>query len=63
MIPFPAQRQSRSAMQSRNNPPPADIPRRPSGNTPASGGNNNSERQGQDLNDMEIPTFIRRQMD
>jgi cell division protein FtsZ len=55
VIPF-----SRSARPSSNGParvlPAADSPRRPS--SPAPG-----ERAGQDLTDMEIPTFIRRQMD
>jgi cell division protein FtsZ len=67
VIPFPAQRPTRPVVtgaQPRYVPPAPpsapDIPRHPTSNgirpSPA-------ERGGQDLSDMEIPTFIRRQMD
>ncbi|HWJ23689.1 MAG TPA: cell division protein FtsZ, partial [Gemmatimonadaceae bacterium] len=64
VIPFPA-RPARpvASTPQRYAPPPTpaaapDIPRNPSGN-----GRSLSNDRGQDLSDMEIPTFIRRQMD
>jgi len=55
VIPFPAQRPPRTGTVPPRAMPPAE---RRSGQAPASG-----EKGSQDLNDMEIPTFIRRQMD
>lgn len=54
VIPFPAQRQQRTVSAAQRN---TGEVRRPS-TTP-----NPTDRASQDLSDMEIPTFIRRQMD
>ncbi len=54
VIPFPAQRQQRTVSAAQRN---AGDVRRPSAPPPA------ADRTSQDLSDMEIPTFIRRQMD
>ncbi|HET7456186.1 MAG TPA: cell division protein FtsZ, partial [Gemmatimonadaceae bacterium] len=68
VLPFPAQRPVRPVVGTptqRYAPPPApvapapDIPR----STGPNGGRPLSNDRGQDLSDMEIPTFIRRQMD
>jgi cell division protein FtsZ len=57
VLPFPAQRQGRTGLTPPRGTSGNDTPRRPTA-PPA------PERQnGQDLSDMEIPTFIRRQMD
>lgn len=56
VIPFPAQRPPRPATTSTPTPRPVVEPSRRPGLSP-------SDRTGQDLSDMEIPTFIRRQMD
>ncbi len=58
VIPFPASRPGRKPAPSGTPPaprPPVEPSRRP-GSAP-------TDRAGQDLSDMEIPTFIRRQMD
>jgi cell division protein FtsZ len=57
VIPFPAQRPVRAATTVQRIAPNADIPRPTPVRQPA------PERPSQDLSDMEIPTFIRRQMD
>ena len=54
VIPFPGARPSRPGSTSTRTPPP-------SRSTPQPG--QPAEKASQDLNDMEIPTFIRRQMD
>jgi cell division protein FtsZ len=70
VLPFPAQRPARPVATGNGPVPPRytpasqtpDIPRQPSPvsrPTPIE----RAERGGQDLSDMEIPTFIRRQMD
>jgi hypothetical protein len=51
VIPLPVQRQARAAALPPRPPLPADRPQPKAPRSP------------QDLNDMEIPTFIRRQMD
>ncbi|HEY7877530.1 MAG TPA: cell division protein FtsZ, partial [Gemmatimonadaceae bacterium] len=51
VIPFPAQRQRAGTVSPRTVPPAERRPSQP------------SEKASQDLSDMEIPTFIRRQMD
>jgi cell division protein FtsZ len=57
VIPFPAQRAVRSPSSAQRVVTP-ETTRRPGNATPP------AEKPGsQDLNDMEIPTFIRRQMD
>jgi cell division protein FtsZ len=57
VLPFPAQRQVRTGLTPPRGTSGSEPPRRPTA-SPA------PERQnGQDLSDMEIPTFIRRQMD
>ena len=58
VIPFQQQRAARTPAAAPRINPNADIPRRVTG-----GGSNERTNSGQDLNDMEIPTFIRRQMD
>jgi cell division protein FtsZ len=57
VIPFPAQRPVRTAATVQRIAPNADIPRPAPVRPPA------PDRLSQDLSDMEIPTFIRRQMD
>ncbi|HEV2181122.1 MAG TPA: hypothetical protein VGR59_12430, partial [Gemmatimonadaceae bacterium] len=54
VLPFPAQRQRQPVVPPRATPP---VERR------ASQPGTPSEKTSQDLSDMEIPTFIRRQMD
>ena len=72
VIPFPAQRPSRpvtsghSPLPPRYTPSPtagSDIPRQSNPVVPRPLPVERVERGGQDLSDMEIPTFIRRQMD
>ena len=55
VIPFPAQRPSRPSLQT-----PRPVVNESSQRRPAQTGEG---RGAQDLSDMEIPTFIRRQMD
>jgi cell division protein FtsZ len=57
VIPFQQQRAPRTPSASPR-VGSSDIPRRTTGSQPTQ-----SRNDGQDLNDMEIPTFIRRQMD
>jgi hypothetical protein len=52
VIPFPGNRPARVTATGVNRPAEAPRPARPA-----------PEKGSQDLNDMEIPTFIRRQMD
>src|SRR5215207_3089036 len=71
VIPFPAQRPVRTVAppppRFAPNPPSGEGPRQPpapaSSRFPQPGGFPPAERATQDLSDMEIPTFIRRQMD
>jgi cell division protein FtsZ len=68
VIPFPAQRPARPAVtgsQPRYTPPTPSAATDISPRQPGVNGGRPSpvERGGQDLSDMEIPTFIRRQMD
>jgi hypothetical protein len=58
VIPFPAQRPIRAYSPPVGRPTPASDSVRRVPPPPSS-----IERGGQDLSDMEIPTFIRRQMD
>lgn len=51
------------AQPSRPATPVTDIPRRVTSLTPPSSSGESKDRMDQDLSDMEIPTFIRRQMD
>jgi cell division protein FtsZ len=61
VIPFPAQRGVRASTMTPRGTPTTDLPRRQSAPVPQVP---TPERQpSQDLSDMEIPTFIRRQMD
>jgi cell division protein FtsZ len=61
VIPFPAQRGVRASTMTPRGTPTTDLPRRQSAPIPQVP---TPERQAsQDLSDMEIPTFIRRQMD
>jgi cell division protein FtsZ len=62
VIPFPAHRPSRGTTAPRGTAAP-DIPRRTVPPHPSTPTNQPSESSNQDLSDMEIPTFIRRQMD
>ncbi|NUQ21367.1 MAG: cell division protein FtsZ, partial [Gemmatimonadaceae bacterium] len=57
VIPFPGNRPQRAVPVTPRSTPSSDIPRRGSAPTPA------QPHASQDLSDMEIPTFIRRQMD
>ena len=56
VIPFPANRPARVSTPVMGRPPASDLPRTPRTSAPLDKGT-------QDLSDMEIPTFIRRQMD
>jgi cell division protein FtsZ len=60
VIPFPSRPQRVSSVTPRATPS-SDIPRR--GNTPIPAQPPTPQSPSQDLSDMEIPTFIRRQMD
>jgi len=60
VIPFPAQRTRPMVTPPRNASTP-DVTRRPL--TTPGGSKTAEEKSSQDLSDMEIPTFIRRQMD
>jgi cell division protein FtsZ len=59
VIPFPAQRPPRATVIPRT-AATGELPRRPNATPVATP---QPQEKGQDLNDMEIPTFIRRQMD
>ncbi|HEX5438778.1 MAG TPA: cell division protein FtsZ [Gemmatimonadaceae bacterium] len=63
VIPFPAQRQGRTSTVIPRGMGVSDTSRRSVPSHPASQPQQPPEKGGQDLNDMEIPTFIRRQMD
>lgn len=62
VIPFPAQRPGRTSVSPRT-PGSTDIPRRSVPQYPTTQPAQPTDKSQQDLSDMEIPTFIRRQMD
>ncbi len=61
VIPFPGARPGRTTVPAPRTNPGAELPRRPAAQPPMTP--TSPPDKGQDLNDMEIPTFIRRQMD
>ncbi len=63
VIPFPAQKLSRPNSGISQRPLNSDIARRVTQINPPSSQQDKLDRGDQDLSDMEIPTFIRRQMD
>jgi cell division protein FtsZ len=63
VIPFPAQKVSRPNSGISPRPSNSDIARRVTQINPPSSGQDKLDRGEQNLDDMEIPTFIRRQMD
>jgi cell division protein FtsZ len=63
VIPFPGQRPGRTTIGTQRGTGGHDIPRRPAPSHPGTTPQQPSDKSGQDLSDMEIPTFIRRQMD
>lgn len=63
VIPFPAQKVSRPNSGISPRPSNSDIARRVTQINPSSSGQDKLDRSEQNLDDMEIPTFIRRQMD